>query len=178
MRARQFEKRDQDIEEAILRMRRLKEANAHFFDEHHLLRNDRFAQGDLVLLHNTIRSMDYHSRTKLQFRWLGPYRIHTVKSGSYLLSELDGTVLYDLTHQPESFNGDRLKKFYSRKDLNDQEEASSLPQRNPNGRPRGQRGRGSGQGRQQHEGWIETPRERAPRRRGRPSLRRTRGRRS
>ncbi|KAJ5963047.1 hypothetical protein N7481_001456 [Penicillium waksmanii] len=173
MRARQFEKRDQDIEEAILRMRRLKEANAHFFDEHHLLRYERFEKDDLVLLHNSIRGMDHSSKTKLQFRWLGPYRIHAVKSSSYLLSELDGTVLQDLTHQPESFNGDRLKKFYSRHDLNGHEGSSSLPRRNPIGRPRGQRSRGSGRGRQQHEEQVETSRVQLPRRRGRPSLRRT-----
>jgi hypothetical protein len=174
MRARQFERREQDVEEAILRLRRLKEANAYFFDDHHLLRNERFEKDDLVLLHNSIRGTDYSSRTKLQFRWLGPYRIHAVKSGSYLLSELDGTVLKDLTHQPESFNGDRLKKFYSRNDIGDHERSMLLPRRNPIGRPRGQRNRGGGRGQRQHEGQVEIPRERLPRRRGRPSLRRTR----
>ncbi len=47
---------------------------------------------------------------KLASRWLGPYRIQQVdqKKETYLLEELDGTLLYSI------FSGNRLKKFVIR----------------------------------------------------------------
>jgi hypothetical protein len=115
MRARQLERRETDVEEALHRMQRVKEAGAAYFDETHVIRNQALQPGDYVLLHNSIRNEDHSSKGKLRFRWLGPYQIDKAKrGGSYNLREIDGTVLHSMNGEPESFNGDRLKRFFFR----------------------------------------------------------------
>ena len=112
MRARQIERRDKDLEEAVNRIERIRKQNKEYFDEHHVLRDEALQRGEIVLLHNTKKSFDMSNQIKLQWRWLGPYRIQTAnKNGSYRLEELDGTTLQG------SFNGDRLKKYYKLDDI-------------------------------------------------------------
>ena len=63
----------------------------------------------MVLLHNTVKDADLSSSNTLRFRWLGPYRVHRDNgNGSYIIKELDGTVLSDSTA------GNRLKRFHPR----------------------------------------------------------------
>ena len=63
-----------------------------------------------MLLHNTRRKGDISTVLKLILRWLDLYRIQQVdqKKETYLLEELDGTLLYGI------FSGNRLKKFVIR----------------------------------------------------------------
>lgn len=134
MRARQLERREKDVEEAILRMNRLKDQNAGYFDDTHSLRRQPLAIDDYVLLHDSLKDYDMTSTQKLRFRWLGPYRIHGIKgNGSYSLKELDGTVIRHLADASGSFNGDRLKRFYPR---SDDILSQRLPRRRAAGRPR------------------------------------------
>ncbi|KAJ5131588.1 hypothetical protein N7448_005746 [Penicillium atrosanguineum] len=143
MRARQIERREKDIEEAILRMNRLKENNAGYFDDHHRTRDASLKKDDYVLLHDSQRSSDMTSIQKLRFRWLGPYQIESVKgNGSYSIRELDGTVLRHVGDKnADAINGDRLKRFYPR-GIGDSSEIQSVAQtgqlrkRRPIGRPR------------------------------------------
>jgi hypothetical protein len=180
MRARQIERRDKDVEEAVLRMKRLKENNASYFDDTHVLRHEPLAKNDIVLLHDTIKSSDMTSVQKLRYRWQGPYRIREVKSnGSYVLEELDGTALHQLGDRAV-VNGDRLKRFH----FNGSVPADNLlPRRPPAGRPPGSSQRGRPRGRAD-----SLLRRRSPagqprgspqrgRRRGRPPGRSQRGRR-
>ena len=54
MRARQIERRDEDLNEALLRVCRHREARKETWDEeYHVLPIDHFIIGDLVLLHDT-----------------------------------------------------------------------------------------------------------------------------
>ena len=71
--------------------------------------------GDLVLVHDTRHANDRSRSRKLEFRWLGPYRVHEIAPDSthYYLDELDGTQL------KRSFAGNRLKRFFSRPALDD-----------------------------------------------------------
>jgi hypothetical protein len=107
MRARQIERRDADMAEAALRLRRLRERNKDLFDERHNLRQSDLDLGKLVLLHDTKLEPDYSA--KLSFRWKGPYRINEVyPNGTYLLEELDGTFFKNKIH------GNRLKSYLPR----------------------------------------------------------------
>ena len=99
MRARQLQRRDEDLE------------GKEQHDLKHGIRQEELAIGNIVLLHDTRREKDM-SR-KLSFKWLGPYRIcDAIKDkGTYILEELDGSQLAG------TFAGDRLKKFHPRQQL-------------------------------------------------------------
>ncbi|KAJ9246723.1 hypothetical protein DTO195F2_9270 [Paecilomyces variotii] len=112
LRARQIELRDQDTEEARLRVQRRREAGKEVFDNKKRLREERLTEGQLVLLHDTKLETSYSA--KLAYRWLGPYRIKEVlRKGSYKLEELDGTPFRDPIH------GNRLKGYHLREDRNE-----------------------------------------------------------
>ena len=96
--------------ENLMNSRKSNKAN---FDRDKQLRSERLKAGDLVLL---FISKDQNSRErskKLNDKWIGPYRIYEAPEDStfYRIEELDGTRL------AESIAGNRLKKFFSRKDL-------------------------------------------------------------
>ncbi|WP_169741608.1 integrase, partial [Beijerinckia mobilis] len=120
MRARQILRRDEDMQEAILRLERMREKNREYFDSKKSLREHPLSVGDMVLLHNTMEQTAYHSDVKLQYRWHGPYRIKAVKRhGSYTLEELDGTPIEGYPRpdgtRDNSYNGKSLKRFWFRK---------------------------------------------------------------
>jgi Integrase zinc binding domain/RNase H-like domain found in reverse transcriptase/Reverse transcriptase (RNA-dependent DNA polymerase) len=110
LRTLQLQRRDDDLEEMHLRMRRKREEGKEQFDQHHQIRKDEINAGDLVLLHNTQRKMDMTRQNKLAFRWLGPYRVKIAiqRKGTFVLEELDGTELGG------TVAGNRLKKFHER----------------------------------------------------------------
>ena len=115
LRARQLERREEDLETAAANQRKSREANKAYFDAHHHRRPDQLhttiSSGDYVLLHDT-RLEQSHSH-KLADRWNGPYEVIDVSKkgdrGTYKLAELDGTPLAGY------HSGDRLKKFVVRK---------------------------------------------------------------
>ena len=113
VRARQLERRAEDLEEAAQIQRKSREANKAYFDSHQRRRPEKphtaIELGDQMLLHNT-RLNQSHSH-KLHDRWIGPFRITDISKrerGTYQLAELDGVVL------EVYFPGDRLKKFTAR----------------------------------------------------------------
>ena len=110
LRARQLERRDEDLEEAILRLQRVRTEGKEYFDQKHRLREKDLGKGDLVLLHDTGRFKSREVTNKLGYKWLGPYHISEANSlkGTYILSELDGTLLSG------TVAGNRLKKFFPR----------------------------------------------------------------
>ena len=108
LRARQFERRDADLEEAGLHLRRMRENGKEAFDDSHVVRREELKIGDLVLVHDTAKEKNYS--VKLQYKWFGPYRVKEVISGkgAYILEELDGSELKG------SYAGSRLKRFTAR----------------------------------------------------------------
>lgn len=66
------------------------------------------AIGSKVLLYNTWHKKDWSQ--KLDFKWLGLYRIYNAVEGkrTYMLEELDRL------HLAGTFAGDRFKKFHLR----------------------------------------------------------------
>ena len=106
--AQQLEKRDEDIEAALLRIRRLRIRGKEYFDNTHAIRDGEFKVGILVLLYNTKLEKRYN--VKLDFRWKGLYRIAVAipDKGTYELEELDGSRLRG------TMPGRRLKRFIQR----------------------------------------------------------------
>ena len=111
LRARQLERRPEDIEKAAEAQRKNREANREYFDKYLRHRpegvNHELCSGDLVLLHDT--KLDMSHSHKLTNRWSVPYRIADASKkgdrGTYRLAELDGTMLQGY------FSGDRVKRF-------------------------------------------------------------------
>jgi hypothetical protein len=66
VRARQLERREEDLEEARLYLQRVRESNKEYFDENHRLRAEDFNINDLVLLYNT--KLDKNLSNKLVFK--------------------------------------------------------------------------------------------------------------
>jgi hypothetical protein len=112
LRARQFQMREEDAEEAIYQKTRRRQEGKEVFDARHRIRSKPLERGDIVLRHDSVREIDMSSRRKLDFRWLGPYQIYSAnkEKGYYKLKELgpDGALLRG------TFSGSRLKLFYQR----------------------------------------------------------------
>jgi hypothetical protein len=107
LRARQLEMRDADLAESLARKKRIREEGKEAFDNTHNIRREPLKKNDIVLRYDkVITDIDKSSQTKLQYRWLGPYRIHSANEvGSFKLEEMDGVVL------SRSFTGSQLKLF-------------------------------------------------------------------
>jgi len=87
-RARQLERREEDIEEAQENVRKSRLCNKVYFDKNHRERVQIIEIGDMVPLYN--RSLDKQWSQKLKNKWLGPYKIREIgETGTYLLNELD-----------------------------------------------------------------------------------------
>lgn len=108
LRAMQLQRRDDDLAEIALHLRRMREAGKEVFDSSHVLRPANLKAGDLVLLHDTVYSTNRSTSQKLAAKWLGPYRIHqaNLEKGNYVLAEVDSSVLSDKT-----IAANRLKKY-------------------------------------------------------------------
>src|SRR5438552_28145 len=91
LRARQLERRNEDLREAVDRVRRHRLGNKEYFDDTKRVRTDELEAGDMVLLYDSQRAQDMSRSTKLLSRWLGPYRIRAAHAdkGWYMLKELD-----------------------------------------------------------------------------------------
>ena len=119
LRARQLQRRDEDLEEARLHLRRHREANKELFDNTHRIQEGGFEEGDLVLLHDTKR--DNMHNEKLAYRWLGPFRIRKAvpNKGYYHIEELNGVQFRDTAA------GSRLKKYHCRPEPTGTERAAA-----------------------------------------------------
>jgi hypothetical protein len=110
LRAQQLLRRDEDLAEAALHLQRKRQEGKEAFDAGKRLRTDLLDEEAIVLLHDAVREVDMSKRSKLAYRWLGPYRVRKAyqDKGTYLLEELDGTQLAG------TFAGNRLKRFIQR----------------------------------------------------------------
>lgn len=68
MRARQIERRDKDVEVALLRVQRLREQNQEYPDDTRVLRSNPLRERDLVFWHDTRLEDDMGSANQLRFR--------------------------------------------------------------------------------------------------------------
>ena len=109
-RAIQLSRRDCDLEEAALRLRRMRLENQETFDDEKAVREKPLEIGDTVLLFRSQDAGDRSTATQAKNRWSGPYRIHQVDSskGNYGLAEMDGSVM----RKPVA--GHRLRRYHIR----------------------------------------------------------------
>lgn len=110
LRARQFEKRDDDVTEALSHLQRMREESAEYFDENNQIRHEPLQIDDYVLLWDSSIDTSYARRHKFAFRWLGPYQIHEAdnEKGTFKIRELNGAVM------SATVAGSRLKKYHPR----------------------------------------------------------------
>lgn len=115
VRARQLQRRQEDLVKAAAAVKASREGNKKWFDKNKIIRKDNLAVGDWVLVHNT--QLEKQWSKKLDNRWFGPYRIRSISDkGTYLLEEPDGTELKPI------YAGERIKRFYPRQGILDWEE--------------------------------------------------------
>jgi len=114
-RARQLERREEDIEEAQENVCKSHLRNKAYFDKNRWERVQTIEIADMVLLYNS--SLDKQWSQKLKSKWLGPYKMKEIgETETYLLNELDRMELQRI------FVGDRIKKFFTRYGLEDDKE--------------------------------------------------------
>ena len=96
LRMRQLERREEDLTKAA---KALKEARFRSKEEFEWkfrkrMRRLEYKKGELVLLRNSGQEMRLNRKTKPHY--LGPYEVcRKTKGGSYVLKELDGTILHE-----------------------------------------------------------------------------------
>ena len=80
----------------------------------------------MVLLYNS--RLDKQWSKKLDNRWNSPYLINDLKEsrGTYLLEELDGTVLEGV------FPGERLKRFFPRRGVDNEQRVDNEEEKDIN----------------------------------------------
>lgn len=131
-RAAQLDRRDEDVAEAMLRLRRHREWNKEYFNAVRNIRPEELRVGDLVLVFNSRRDTDMSSARKLAPRWRGPFRVAETREGlgSYRLEELDST------RYKRSYPSRLLKRFHRRSghsdiaaDIPDREETQNVTPR-------------------------------------------------
>jgi hypothetical protein len=106
IRTKQLARLDDDREEAHLKLKEMRRKDKIRFDSNRNVRPESIKKGDLVLIHNS-----QLVKGKLDPQWFGPYLVCEVyTNGTYLLSELDGSLL------AKPIIGHRLKKYLSREE--------------------------------------------------------------
>ncbi|KAL3695983.1 hypothetical protein R1sor_010059 [Riccia sorocarpa] len=94
MRIRQLERRPEDIEVAMERMRKARLKNKARFDKTHRLRPKQIREGDWVLVFDSSLENQHSTERKFARRWFGPYVVVDVhENATYSLRKLDGTPL-------------------------------------------------------------------------------------
>jgi len=118
-RARQLERKEEDVREAQENIRKSRLRNKGYFDKNRCERVDQIEVRDLVLLYNSIRDKQWSQ--KLSNKWLAPYRIGQIAQdrGTYLLEELDGLKLEGI------FTGDHVRRFHLRYGVESEHENES-----------------------------------------------------
>ncbi len=121
MRARQLQRRDENMNEARNLLKRMRKQEKEYFDSKHFATNKDINKNDLVLFHDTQHENDRSINRKLKYRWRKSFRIKEVIQNKeiYLLQKLDEI---DLT---EIFVENRIKKFHQRQSLKTSSSASS-----------------------------------------------------
>jgi hypothetical protein len=94
LRMRQLERRSEDLEDAVHKLREARLKNKEYFDKTYRLRPTPIHEGDWVLVHDSSLDHQHSTIRKFSRRWFGPYVVLTVfDNATYSLRELDGTPL-------------------------------------------------------------------------------------
>ncbi|KAE8237508.1 hypothetical protein A4X13_0g8760 [Tilletia indica] len=104
-RARQLRRRDDDLANAAVLLRHARTQGRDYSDQANANKlRDPLDPDTMVLLRSTATFLG-----KSENRWQGPYLVQEqLSSGSYMLAELDGTILN------RAYGPDRLRRYYAR----------------------------------------------------------------
>ncbi len=113
MRARQLQRRNENMNEARNLLKRMRKQDKKYFDSKHFTTNKDINKNDLVFFHDTQHENDRSINRKLKYRWRRSFRIKEVIQDKriYLLQKLDETDLVEI------FVENRIKKFHQRQIL-------------------------------------------------------------
>jgi hypothetical protein len=113
MRARQLQRRNENMNEAKNLLKRMRKQDKKYFDSKHFTTNKNINKNDLVLLHDTQHENDRSINRKLKYRWRRSFRIKKIIQNKriYFLQKLDETDLAEI------FVENRIKKFHQRQIL-------------------------------------------------------------
>ena len=111
MRARQIQRRDENLKKIVLFFWRMKEQEKESFDLFHWIKNEFMKSNMTILLHDI--KLDNMHIDKFQFKWLRLYFIQsTIVKDTYILVELNEIQLVEIYFE------NRLKIFHIRQQLN------------------------------------------------------------
>ena len=112
LRAKQIQRKDENLKKTIMHLQRIKTETKNFFDENHRTRTKNFRKIDMIMLHD-IRLNNQHFE-KLTFRWLKFFRIFQTffQKDIYIIAKLNEAELKN------TMSENKLKKFYFRKIIN------------------------------------------------------------
>jgi superfamily I DNA/RNA helicase len=113
MRARQLQRKNENMNEAKNLLKRMRKQNKKYFDSKHFTTNKNIKKNDLVLLHDTQHENDRSINRKLKYKWRRSFRVKEIIQDKkiYLLQKLDEI---DLT---EIFVENKIKKFHQKQIL-------------------------------------------------------------
>jgi hypothetical protein len=113
MRARQLQRRNENMNEARNLLKRMRKQDKKYFDSKHFVTNKKINKNDLVLLHDTQHENDRSINHKLKYKWRESFRIKEVIQNKeiYFLQKLDEIDLIEI------FVENRIKKFHQRQNL-------------------------------------------------------------
>ena len=108
LRARQLKRRNENLKEAALHLRRMRETDKEIWDDQRRIHTSLIVKNDLVLLHDT-KLNNIHIQ-KLTWRWLESFRVVKVNSikNWYKIAEVDEAILKKTVAE------NWLKKFVTR----------------------------------------------------------------
>ena len=91
LRIRQLERRQEDVDKAVERLKKARLKSKEQFDKRHRLRPREIKEGDWVLVFDSNLENQYTAMRKMVKRWFGPYIVLRVfDNATYKLKELDG----------------------------------------------------------------------------------------
>ncbi len=113
MRARQLQRRDENMNEAKNLLKRMRKQSKKYFDSKHFTTNKNINKNDLVLLHDTQHENDRSINRKLKYKWRKSFRVKKIIQDKriYLLQKLDEIDLIEI------FVENRIKKFHQKQIL-------------------------------------------------------------
>jgi hypothetical protein len=113
MRARQLQRRNENMNEAKNLLKRMRKQKKKYFDSKHFTTNKDINKNDLVLFHDTQHENDRSINRKLKYKWRRSFRVKKVIQNKkiYLLQKLDDIDLIEI------FVENKIKKFHQRQSL-------------------------------------------------------------
>ncbi len=113
MRARQLQRRDENVNEAKNLLKRMRKQDKKYFDSKHFTTNKNINKNDLVLLHDIQHENDRNINRKLKYKWRKSFRIKKIIQDKkiYLLQKLDEIDLIEI------FVENEIKKFHQKQIL-------------------------------------------------------------